>query len=940
LAEKRSLSSRDPFWIGWDIGLGFVRFFETILSLIVAFLTRTTWTQPFSGHEDWIKTRELYCEVEVLHNKLGLDQKAQNEFAAHILIDLFKRIEKKPPSSVIDALIDVIFMLMVKEGAWDLIEIDWQEEPSLEEGVLLRKHLRMQKRFLQNYERYSGMWREKLLFIFTGVLMDLPEGLLDEEDEDDDVSSFAVSFIDCAEAPEQVIEHTIVGLWDDEVMETGLFDDLRWQVRVMAMVASGLDPENPDHHLKPVRLPTEVKGKSPTELVELYLRNTPFGYLLSYFCTIRIPLAARFEHCHIVGGTGHGKTQLLENLILEDLRAALESKRGICVIDSQGDLLNTISHLAYFSPGAENSLADRLVIIDPNDTDYPVALNMFDMNLERLDQLKGAEKERMVNATIELYEYMFGALLGAELTGKQGLIFKYIARLMMVIPGASVHTLRALMENSEQFRPYVEKLHGTARSFFETQFFSPQFVATKKQILARLWGVLSNPTFERMFSHEKNKVDLFAAMQEGKIVLINTAKDLLQKDGSQILGRFFIALIAQATLQRATIPAEDRYPCFVYIDEAHEYFDDHIGDLVNQARKYRVGLTLAHQNLDQLSMKLRADVLASTSVKFAGGVSAKDAVILGREMNATPEFIQQTRKRATSTEFACWIKHVTQHPVRLSFLLGKMEMLPVMSDGDYDNIVDRNRKRYCAPKDEVVYKWMPELPPPKEAEPQAPPPTKSPTSPRPPTADIIRPVTLRPAPRVHEPTQEPVTPPQPKIEPIPELGRGGRQHKYLQAVIKNLAEERGYRAIIERQINEGTGSVDISLENDDKKIACEVSITTPPEHEVRNIRKCLTAGYDTVIVLSAEGKHLRKLKEYAVSELTADEIGGVHFFLLEEFIHYIDKEVAESAGSETTVKGYKVKVNYTAVSEAEQKNRRQQIAKVILQSMKRLETET
>jgi hypothetical protein len=142
---------------------------------------------------------------------------------------------------------------------------------------------------------------------------------------------------------------------------------------------------------------------------------------------------------------------------------------------------------------------------------------------------------------------------------------------MMVIPGANVHTLRELMEDGEPFR---KKLDKTAQAFFRTQFFSPSFAQTKKQILARLWGVLSNPVFDRMFSHERNTVDLFDALNSGKVVLVNTGKDLLQKDGSQILGHFFIALIAQAALKRALVPKEERLPAFVYIDEAHAYFDE------------------------------------------------------------------------------------------------------------------------------------------------------------------------------------------------------------------------------------------------------------------------------------------------------------------------------------------------------------------------------
>src|SRR5690606_8352098 len=113
---------------------------------------------------------------------------------------------------------------------------------------------------------------------------------------------------------------------------------------------------------------------------------------------------------------------------------------------------------------------------------------------------------------------------------------------------------------------------------------SPSFAATKKQILRRLWGVLSTPAFERMFAQKENKLDLFEAMNEGKIILVSTAKDLLKQDGSALLGRFFIAMIAQAALERSVLSPEKRTPTFVYVDEAQEYFDDTVETILSQAR--------------------------------------------------------------------------------------------------------------------------------------------------------------------------------------------------------------------------------------------------------------------------------------------------------------------------------------------------------------------
>ena len=449
--------------------------------------------------------------------------------------------------------------------------------------------------------------------------------------------------------------------------------------------------------LEDAPMPSELLRKFPVlEVAELLFERTPFLPILTAQFPCPIPFARRFEHTHVVGGSGHGKTQLLQHFMLRDLDALRDGKGSLVVIDSQGDMIRTIMHLAEFSPGAESSLADRLVLIDPNDIEHPPALNLFDFGLDRLERYGPADREKLVNGAIALYEYLFGALLGADLTQRQGVIFRYLARLLMAVPGATVHTLRAFMEEPEAVRPHLPTLDPTSRHFFESQFFSKAFDDTRQQILTRLWGVLSNGVLERMFANEHNKLDLFEAMNRGSVILINTAKDLLKQEGCEILGRFFIALIAQAAQERAAIPDDRRRSTFVYIDEAQDYFDESVEQLLNQARKYKVGLIIAHQNLDQFDQRLRAAVMASTAIKMVGGLSAKDAAAFGREMQCEPEFLQGMRKHRDHTEFACFVRHDIPRPISLSVPFGAMEGRERLTAEEHAALIERNRARYGA----------------------------------------------------------------------------------------------------------------------------------------------------------------------------------------------------------------------------------------------------
>jgi hypothetical protein len=463
------------------------------------------------------------------------------------------------------------------------------------------------------------------------------------------------------------------------------------------MVASGVDPDRWEEGDKAEPVwPSRIKGMDSPELLERFLGGTPFTHFFNTSLPVSIPLATRFEHMHIVGGSGHGKTQLLQNFILHDIKKLREGGRSVIVIDSQGDMIRKIQSLALLE-----EISDRVVIINPREIASPPALNLFDLGLDRITHYTPLEQEMLVNGAIEMYKYMFGALFGADLTMRQGTIFRFLASLMMLVPNATIKTFMGFLQEPERTRPYLNRLReGSAvRVFLETEFFANKFAQTRDQILDRLWAVIGNQTLERMFSNEHNKLDLFAAMNRGSLILINTAKDLLKQEGCEILGRFFIALICQAAQERASIADEDRMPTFVYIDEAHDYFDANMENMFNEVRKYAVGLCIAHQNLDQFKQELRSTVTSSTAIKLVGGLSAKDAGFFADNMECRQELLLSMRKYENRSEFACYVRNLTKRPLPLTVPFGAMEKEPTLSASALEAIKAQSRARYCTSTD-------------------------------------------------------------------------------------------------------------------------------------------------------------------------------------------------------------------------------------------------
>jgi hypothetical protein len=662
----------------------------------IAFHRSDNTTKGEQGELAILYARLLQYERQGIQTRAALPQR--------VVQRVFSLLPDQPTPPLATASIRLISEIIANEGLFSIPKIDLNRKLTTSQVWELTSTL---KQLLAPFEKPEAEARieQTLETLLKNLLPELRVELPYDEGE----TPLYVPFHVMLSKPAQKVEAVLAVIFDPS--SESPFPRLGRQLECNALIASGIDPdEDVNSHKQPV-LPTQVKNKQAAEIIQQYLAGTPLVDFLQTPLPFSIPFKARFEHTHIIGGSGHGKTQLLQHMILDDLKKLTEGKGSIVVIDSQGDMIRTITHLAEFSPSHPQSLADRLVLIDPNDIEHPPCLNLFDFGLDRLGTHSPVEREKLINGAIALYEYLFGALLGAELTQRQGVIFRFLARLMMTIPGATIHTLMDLVENPEATRPHFSKLDPVSKRFFDTQFFSKSFDATRQQILTRLWGVLSNSVLERMFGNEHNKLDLYEAMNKGNIILINTAKDLLKQEGCEILGRFFIALIAQAAQERATISEDRRRSTFVYIDEAHDYFDYSLENLLNTARKYRVGLVLSHQNLGQFETSLRATVMASTAIKMVGGLSAKDAEVISKDMRCEPEYLLSMRKGADYSQFACYVKNHTERPLPLTVPLGEMERRPRMNDDEYLRLIEANRAGFSAGTRGLEMKSEPEVKP-------------------------------------------------------------------------------------------------------------------------------------------------------------------------------------------------------------------------------------
>jgi hypothetical protein len=511
--------------------------------------------------------------------------------------------------------------------------------------------------------------------------------------------------IDLVNDPRSCIQH-VTAIFDAFKAEDGkpTFENLRHTLFENLIAASGMSMSDfiaavdAQRSIK-VKYPSDRSDLNPRDLAKTYLANTP---LLDFFempIPFAIPEHIRFEHTHILGGSGHGKSTLLAQQLLGDI--SQEKPPALIIIDGKGTFVDELRRFALFAPG--EPLSDRLVILDPRDIEHPPALNMFASLADR-SAAPPHVRLQIQEETINSFSYVFGASDFA-MTEKQETCLSYAARVLFGMPEPTLQSLLDLMADpvadpkaggiraDSPFRPYIDRLAPHHQDFMRGLFYHPtEYTETKRQLRNRIYSLLKHPSFAAMFLTKERRLDLFDIIQNRKILLVNASPAAIGETGAQLLGRYIIAQALTSAYGRLAVPKDQWTPAHLIVDEAQMFIDeDKTQPLLQQAREFNLGVTLAHQKLADLTPKLIATVAANTSIRYVGGVSAADASFMAKNMSCEPEFIMAQRKQGGHTHFATYVRGFTERAVSLSVPLGILDKQPKMTDAQSVSLTARNR---------------------------------------------------------------------------------------------------------------------------------------------------------------------------------------------------------------------------------------------------------
>ena len=324
----------------------------------------------------------------------------------------------------------------------------------------------------------------------------------------------------------------------------------------------------------------------------------------------------RRSHMYMIGKTGTGKSTLILNMLVSDIR----SGRGAALIDPHGDLAEEV--LNYIP---ENRI-DDVIYFNPADLEYPVAFNP-------LEKVHPDYHHLVASGLISVFKKIWPEFWGPRLEH----ILRHSILTLLEYPDSSLLDLPRLLTDKDFRKIVLEHVkHQQVREFWFSEF--EKYSAWLRSeaispILNKVGQFLTSPMLRNIVGQKENTFDLRKLMDEGKILVVNLSKGKLGEDNSALLGAMMVTKIMLAALSRADMPESERKSFYLYVDEFHNFLTLSFANILTESRKYNLNLILAHQYIEQLDEKIMAAVSGNVGTIISFRVGAEDAKYLAREFH-------------------------------------------------------------------------------------------------------------------------------------------------------------------------------------------------------------------------------------------------------------------------------------------------------------------
>jgi hypothetical protein len=387
----------------------------------------------------------------------------------------------------------------------------------------------------------------------------------------------------------------------------------------------------------------------------------------------------RRGHMYLIGKTGTGKSSLIANMAVHDIRQG----NGIAVIDPHGDLIETL-----FSHLPKERIRD-VIYVNPGDIEYPVAFNP-------LSKVAPHYQHLVVSGLISVFKKIWFEFWGPRLEH----ILRHALFTLLEYPDATLLDIPNLLTES-QFRAKVLRhlTNPQVRSFWTNEFekYTPWLRSEAvSPILNKMGHFLTSLPLRNIVGQPESSFKMRNVIDEGKILLVNLSKGVIGEDNSALLGSFIVTMFYLAAVSRASMPPENRRSFYLYVDEFHNFVSLSFADILSEARKYGLHLVLAHQYLAQLHEKVRAAIFGNIGSIISFRVGTEDAQLLSREFHPTFDEIDLVNLPNFHIYLKLMVDGITSSPFNAITL-----PLPTGTLSRKEDVINASRRQYGKSRKEV-----------------------------------------------------------------------------------------------------------------------------------------------------------------------------------------------------------------------------------------------